>query len=127
MARLRSSSGGNAFYSCPTNPEHGSTFSMPDGRFYCAHHGHSSLAEEHAGGPRPATKNWFTMIDMEVAQGLTRDEHGHVVRAEGYGVTFTEDPVEEPAASAKLCRDCGAELPPAGPGRPPVRCAECRK
>lgn len=127
MARLRSSSGGNAFYSCPTNPEHGSTFSMPDGRFYCAHHGHSSLAEEHAGGPRPATKNWFTMIDMEVAQGLTRDEHGHVVRAEGYGVTFTEDPVEEPAAGARLCRDCGAELPPAGPGRPPVRCAECRK
>ena len=124
MARLRSS--GNSFYVCPGNPEHGSTFSMPDGRFYCAHHGHASLAEGHAGGPRPATKNWFTMIDMEEAQGLTRDEHGHVVRAEGYGVTFTEDPADTPAVDARLCRDCGAELPPAGPGRPPVRCAECR-
>lgn len=125
MARLRSS--GNSFYVCPGNPEHGSTFSMPDGRFYCAHHGHTSLAEEHAGGPRPATKNWFTMIDMEVAQGLTRDERGNVVRAEGYGVTFTEDPADEPATESRLCRDCSAELPPAGPGRPPVRCAECRK
>ena len=125
MAKSKSS--GNSFYVCPAVPEHGSTFSMPDGLFYCAHHGHMSLAEEHAGGPRPETKNWFTVIDMEAAQGLTRDEHGHVVRAEGYGVTFTEDPEDAPAHDARLCRECGAELPPPGPGRPPVRCAECRK
>jgi hypothetical protein len=126
MARMRSSSGGS-FYSCPSNPEHGSTYSMPDGRFYCAHHGHESLAEQHAGGPRLASNNWFTMIDMERAQGLTRDEHGFVVRAEGYGLTFVEEDAEEAPVSDPVCRDCGGALPPKGPGRPPVRCNECRK
>ena len=126
MARLRSSSGGS-FYSCPATPEHGSTFLMPDGRFYCAHHEHEFLAEQHAGGPREASNNWFTMIDMERAQGLTRDEHGFVVRAEGYGSTFTEAPDEEAPVAALGCRDCGGALPPKGPGRPAVRCEACRK
>jgi hypothetical protein len=115
---------------CPGDASHGSTFDMPDGRFYCAHHGHMELHEGHAGGPRPASRNWFTLEDMERAMGLTRNADGMVTPL----VDMTSNPpleIEEdlPAeiSDGPRCRECDGPMPPHNkPGRPPVKCEACR-
>lgn len=116
-------------WACPVDETHGSTFEMAGGRFYCAHHGHEQLAEQHAGGPRSETQRWFTLEDMERSMGLVRNADGIVTKAEGFGVDFSEDGVEEILAADdhRRCRECDVELPVHDkPGRPPVKCEACR-
>lgn len=68
-----------AYYVCPVNPSHGSTYQMERAKgqkgpaqYHCSHQEHDGRLKSHPAGFAPATQNVFTEEELSIPQPIGR-------------------------------------------------------